>query len=323
MVPELPAAAAEDGRRPVPDVPPPPPGVWPLAPSSGRAGPPGLDGRPALRARATMSAPMAGIGLSVVAIAVYLGGQVVVSLLAGFALVLGGVIDPDMLEPDAGGTVLLAVAVLSQIAGVGAVLLLLRLRRIALAPVVGRLRPVGRTIGIGAGVGLLTVIATTVVVTVILTLVGSEDAPEQVLTRDIAEGGATLVLAVIAAVVIAPLIEELLFRGLLHRGLRTRMRVVPATAISSLAFAVIHVEVLFSQPIALIGLTIAGAVMAIAYERTGNLLLPVVIHATYNAVTLVAVVVAGRLEDLLPPETLVATFLEAIVVPLVGSGGAG
>lgn len=315
-------AAPEDGRRPVPDVPPPPPGVWPLAPSSGRGGAPGPDGRPLLHAAAVLPRAAAGIGLSVAAIAVYLGGQVVLSLVAGLLLVLGGLVDPDQLDPDAGGTVLLAVAVLSQIAGIGAVLLLLRLRRVPLRHVTGRVRPVLRTVGVGAGIGVLTVIATTVVVTVLVTLSGSEDAPDQVLTRDIAEGGATLVLAAVAAVVIAPLIEELLFRGLLHRGLRARMRVVPATAISSLAFALIHVEVLFSQPVALVGLTIAGAVMAVAYERTGGLLMPVVIHATYNAVTIVAVVVAGRLEDLLPPGTLVTTLLGPVAGALVRSVGA-
>ncbi|MDA3023583.1 MAG: CPBP family intramembrane metalloprotease, partial [Actinomycetota bacterium] len=101
---------------------------------------------------------------------------------------------------------------------------------------------------------------------------------------------------VIAAVVLAPVAEELLFRGLLHRGLRRRLRIVPATALSSVLFAVVHVDVALSQPLALVGLTLVGVILAVASERTGSLIVPVVIHAVHNAVTIAAVVVSTRLD---------------------------
>jgi len=133
-------------------------------------------------------------------------------------------------------------------------------------------------------------------VSLLVTLTGSEATPEQVLTEGIADTPAQLALAVLAAVVMAPLTEELLFRGLLHRGLRRRMRIVPAILLSSVLFAVVHVDVAASQPLALVGLTFVGIILALAHERTGSLLVPVVIHATHNAVTIVAVVVTSRLD---------------------------
>ena len=125
---------------------------------------------------------------------------------------------------------------------------------------------------------------------------GSEQAPDQFLLDDLTRGGLSTLLAFIAAVVLAPIAEELLFRGLLFTALLRRRSVHVAALVSSIVFAVVHVEVAASQPLALIGLTFVGVVLAIAHERTGSLLVPVVIHATHNAVTIAAVVLTSRLD---------------------------
>ena len=293
-------------RRPEPDVPPPPPGSWPLA--AARTAPPSLGEPP----RSVASIPAAGLGLSSAAIALYLVGQFGLQLLAAAVLFGTGVIDPDTIDPSEPGAVLLGFVVASQVAGLLAVLVLLRVRSVPLRPLVGPLRPVGRQLGIGAGLGLAAIVASSIVVSLLVTLSGSDATPDQVLTGDIAETPLQLALAVLAAVVLAPLAEELIFRGLLHRSLRTRMRLVPATIISSVIFAIVHVDVALSQPLALVGLTLVGAVMAIAYERTGSLLVPVVIHATHNAITIAAVVVTSRfdLEDLVAVQALLARLVQ-------------
>jgi len=284
-------AEEPDGpRRSIPDVPPPPPGEWPLV---GASSPPPRHGRPARGGRAE---PLVGIGLSVAAIAVYLLTQFALQLVVGLALLGTGLIDPLLLDPTAGGVSLLALVVVSQVAGLLAAFWLLRRRGVPLRPIVGPLRPVGRHVGIGVGLGLLAIVGSTLLVSLLVTLTGSEATPEQVLTEGIADTPAQLALAVLAAVVMAPLAEELLFRGLLHRGLRRRMRIVPAILLSSVLFAVVHVDVAASQPLALVGLTFVGIILALAHERTGSLLVPVVIHATHNAVTIVAVVVTSRLD---------------------------
>lgn len=254
--------------------------------------------------------PAAGLGLSSAAIVLYLVGQLGLQLLAAFVLLGTELIDPEVLDPSEPGPVLLGLVVASQIAGLLAVLVLLRVRSVPLRGVVGPLRPLGRHLGVGAGLGLAAIVGSSIVVSILVTLSGSEATPEQVLTGDIAETPLQLALAVVAAVVLAPLAEELIFRGLLHRSLRVRMRIVPATIISSVLFAVVHVDVALSQPLALVGLTLVGAVMAIAYERTGSLLVPVIIHATHNAVTIVAVVVTSRFD--LDELTAVAAMARAV-----------
>ena len=283
------ADATPPVRRPVPDVPPPPPGSWPLAVTL----PPPLDGGTGGRLR---GGPSVGVGLASAAIAVYLVTQLALQLVVGIVLLGTGLLDPVLLDPTEGGAALLVLVVLSQVAGLLAALLLLRRRGTALAPVVGPLRPVARHVGIGVGLGLVAIVGSTLLVSLLVTLTGSEATPEQVLTEGIADTPVQLLLAVLAAVVMAPIAEELLFRGLLHRGLRQRLRIVPATIISSVLFAIVHVDVAASQPLALVGLTFVGVVLAVAHERTGSLLVPVVIHATHNAVTIVAVVVTSRVD---------------------------
>ena len=60
-------------RRPEPDVPPPPPGIWPLAAGAGPSvrATIGLQGGPAA-GRPLDAPPLVGVGLSLVAIALYL-----------------------------------------------------------------------------------------------------------------------------------------------------------------------------------------------------------------------------------------------------------
>ena len=292
-----------DGRRPDPDVPPPPPGAWPLAPA-----PPadrGGDGAGGMPEPSTsgLGGPVrgAGLGLASAAIAVYLAMQLVVQLVVGIVALGLDLLDPALLEPGAGGAGLLTLVVASQVAGLGAAVLLVRRRGLVLSTVVGPVRPLARHVGIGIGLGVVALLGSTLLVTLLVTLTGSDATPQQVLTEQLLGSPLELTLAALAAVVMAPLAEELLFRGLLHRALRARLRMVGATLVSSVLFAIVHVDVAASQPLGLVGLTLVGVVLAIAYERTGSLLVPIVIHATHNGLTILAVVATSRLDpDLLP-----------------------
>jgi uncharacterized protein len=297
---------APDGpRRQDPDRPPPPPGRWPLAPlgPTRAPGPRGAQGAAdgAHDARPAGTGPVVlpgavGIGLSFATIAVYLGGQLLLQIAVGLGLVGPGLVSPDVLDPEADGALLLALVVASQLFGLVLAIVFVRWRGVRLRPMLGAVRPLGRLIGQGVGLGLVAIAGSTLIVSVLVALTGSEATPDQVLTGGILETPLQLVLAVIAAVVLAPLAEEMLFRGLLHRGLRRRLALAPATAVSSVLFAVVHIDVVLSQPLALVGLVLVGVILAVAYERTGSLVVPVVIHAVHNAVTIVAVIVASRLD---------------------------
>ena len=79
----------------------------------------------------------------------------------------------------------------------------------------------------------------------------------------------------------APVLEELLFRGVLFGGLTKIMPLWPAIILSGLVFAVIHVNAA-----TLIPLWFLGAAFAWLYVRTGTLLAPMAVHFTFNAVNL-------------------------------------
>lgn len=94
------------------------------------------------------------------------------------------------------------------------------------------------------------------------------------------------VFFVVAWLVAAPA-EELLFRGVIQGRLRETMGPVGAVTIAAIIFALMHVlfGVIEGQPIgAIVGwgieTLVSGLVFGAAYERTKNLVVPSMIHAT-------------------------------------------
>ena len=79
----------------------------------------------------------------------------------------------------------------------------------------------------------------------------------------------------------APVLEELLFRGVLFGGLTKIMPIWPAILLSGLVFAVIHINAA-----TLIPLWFLGAAFAWLYVRTSTLLVPMAVHFSFNAINL-------------------------------------
>ncbi|WP_330632018.1 CPBP family intramembrane glutamic endopeptidase [Halocatena halophila] len=84
--------------------------------------------------------------------------------------------------------------------------------------------------------------------------------------------------------------EELVFRGIVQGTLRERFGPVSAIGLSSLIFASVHFYSLTGAPlqrVLSIGLLLVPAlVLGTAYERTGNIVVPSIIHGFYNATLL-------------------------------------
>ncbi|MDZ4401053.1 CPBP family intramembrane glutamic endopeptidase [Prosthecobacter sp.] len=90
------------------------------------------------------------------------------------------------------------------------------------------------------------------------------------------------ILVIIAAVVIAPLAEETLFRGFVY-GVLKRYTDAPFAALaSSLMFAIIHLHVGSLLP-----LWMLAVLFCLAYEITGCLLVPMLLHSIFNAMSIV------------------------------------
>jgi membrane protease YdiL (CAAX protease family) len=89
-----------------------------------------------------------------------------------------------------------------------------------------------------------------------------------------------IVLFMVEAVVISPLIEELFFRGFLFSFLKNYTSTGLAIVLSGGVFAFAHVNLGSA-----LQLWILGIVLGLAYEHTGSLLLPIGIHACWNLLT--------------------------------------
>jgi hypothetical protein len=81
--------------------------------------------------------------------------------------------------------------------------------------------------------------------------------------------------------VLTPLGEEMLFRGLVQQTFRRNMGAAAAVFLSGLVFGVSH-GTLFLIP----GAALLGMMIAWVFQRTGNLIYAVMIHAVFNFVSL-------------------------------------
>ena len=137
------------------------------------------------------------------------------------------------------------------------------------------------------GLGMYIVSVPPVIVCLLLTRValqgmGLEAKPQTVIRFFTADYALALrVYFLFVGVVAAPLAEEVLFRGILLPWLGRRVGPVVAAVAVSILFAALHFN-LASFP----ALTAFGLVLAIAYYRSGALLVPITAHALFNAVNL-------------------------------------
>lgn len=98
----------------------------------------------------------------------------------------------------------------------------------------------------------------------------------------------------IAVVLTAPITEELLFRGLLFRGLHRRWGAGGAAALSAGMFALVHpVDLSPASMVLVVSTFVTGVVLAVATLRRGTLATPIVAHMLLNAVAIVPVFLGG------------------------------
>ncbi len=84
-----------------------------------------------------------------------------------------------------------------------------------------------------------------------------------------------------SVVIVGPIVEEILFRGLIYGALEKRLRVFGAIVISSFLFALVHLQVVYFIPIFCLGL-----VLGWARWKANSLGLPILIHVLNNGVAL-------------------------------------
>ncbi|MCC5946851.1 MAG: CPBP family intramembrane metalloprotease [Nitriliruptoraceae bacterium] len=294
---------------PPPDVPPPgapagpPPAPMPATgpmPAAGAVDTPTMDPRagfPRVRHRVTLDAVRSPYGLIVAVSTILIFSAPNLLTVLVFALADGLSLD-DVVGGDGGGITVGAL--------VATLILQLGVLALALLPLLAAGRPYSRVLGptrwtpvmwlLGLAIGFGTAVVTYTINFIVVLLAGVDEPVEQGLTEVVTAGGALTWLAILLAVVVAPVGEELLFRGVLHRAIADKAGFVVGAIVSSVLFAVVHIEVVFSQPYGLVGLFVVGFLLALAYHLTGSLIVPILGHAVYNGISVGLVFLADQID---------------------------
>ena len=139
-------------------------------------------------------------------------------------------------------------------------------------------------LGLGTGFGLVGIaMALALSTSLLIQALGDQAEPQKLVTL-IAEEAAkpdqtgTLVFFVVMAAVVAPVVEEILFRGILYPAIKQIGYPRIAAIGTAILFALFHVNLLTFASLTAVALGLIAL-----YEFTDNLLAPIVAHAVFNA----------------------------------------
>jgi membrane protease YdiL (CAAX protease family) len=125
----------------------------------------------------------------------------------------------------------------------------------------------------------------------IIYVIGDGPTPQHAVQMvSAASNHAEIALQVISVVLLAPVAEELLFRGIIYTSLKEAGHPVGAVLVSSLIFGAVHGSLALMLP-----LTVLAVVLVWLYEKTGSIIAPIIMHATFNAINFALIKLAPNL----------------------------
>jgi hypothetical protein len=102
----------------------------------------------------------------------------------------------------------------------------------------------------------------------------------------------------VIVIAVAPVVEEILFRGIIYPTWKQHGRPRAAVWGTSLIFALVHANTMTFLP-----LTLLAVLLTELYERTNNLLVPIFAHSLFNAANFLWIVGERELTRLLSSAT--------------------
>lgn len=110
-----------------------------------------------------------------------------------------------------------------------------------------------------------------------------------------------------SVVIFAPVLEEVVFRGLIFSNLKKKLPLWVALAIQAFLFGLMHGQIVW-----VIYATLLGVIMGLVFYKTGSLIAPILLHFGFNLISFI-------LTALEPPEIVYGIF--AIVSIILSAGG--
>lgn len=125
----------------------------------------------------------------------------------------------------------------------------------------------------------------------------------------------SIIMMFLAVVVMAPVVEEIVFRGILYNILNKRMGLIAAAVISSATFGILHGATFFQT-------ALIGFILAVLYQVTGTLWVPVMAHALNNLYALLeSVLLTNKIivEGTQSETIYMAVFLAVSLIVIIAS----
>ena len=119
---------------------------------------------------------------------------------------------------------------------------------------------------------------------------------ENDLMRILRSSRAAVFAVAVMATFTAPLVEEVVYRGVLYSAFQRTAGMVPAVILVTFLFAVVHVPQYYPSVSTILLLTLLSLILTLIRARTGNLLPCIVLHTIFNGLQSVALI----LEPYLP-----------------------
>jgi uncharacterized protein len=130
---------------------------------------------------------------------------------------------------------------------------------------------------LAAVLGVVIQVPATALYDVILKRFPTEADHDSLLLEELARGTPWRVALFVIIVLAGPLLEEVFFRGALFRPLKKHSTTVGVILLSSLLFALVHLEKQIFVPIAIVGIA-----LGILRSASGSLIPSIIMHTTFN-----------------------------------------
>jgi uncharacterized protein len=101
----------------------------------------------------------------------------------------------------------------------------------------------------------------------------------------------------------APLVEEVIYRGILYSAFRKSLGVTFAVTLTTALFAAVHVPQYYPDLATILTICVLSLVLTLLREKTGNLLPCIVLHTIFNGSQSILLLLQPYLESLIPATT--------------------
>jgi membrane protease YdiL (CAAX protease family) len=135
-----------------------------------------------------------------------------------------------------------------------------------------------------------------------LAIIWLTGSPENELERILRSSRTAALITAFAATFTAPIVEEIVFRGMLYSALRRLVGSGWAVSAVFLLFALIHVPQYLPSYGVIATILLLSFVLTLVRARTGSLLPCVVIHTIFNGIQSLGIVFAPYLDRLFPEQ---------------------